>query len=57
VSVPRAAPHAAAGQQFVEFLLGKDGRAILARANVDALEHPHVVGDSAPAALRMAAAP
>jgi molybdate/tungstate transport system substrate-binding protein len=57
VSVPRAAPHPGAGQRFVEFLLGDDGKAILRRANVDALDHPQVVGDSAPAALRAATTP
>lgn len=57
VSVPRAAPHHGAGERFVEFLLGDDGRAILRRANVDALDHPQLVGDSAPASLRKAATP
>jgi molybdate/tungstate transport system substrate-binding protein len=57
VSVPRAAPHPGAGLRFVEFLLGDDGKAILRRAFVDALDHPQLVGDSTPAALRAGAAP
>ena len=57
VSVPRAAPHSGAGQRFVEFLLGDDGKSLLRRANVDALDHPQVIGDSAPAALRAAPIP
>ena len=57
VSVPRAAPHADAGVRFVQFLLGRDGKAILRRAYVDALDKPQMVGDSVPAALRGGAAP
>jgi molybdate/tungstate transport system substrate-binding protein len=57
VSVPRAAPHAAAGVRFVQFLLGRDGKAILRRSFVDALDTPQMVGDSVPAALRAGAAP
>ena len=51
ISVPRHAPHADAGVRFVRFLLGDAGRAILRRANVDALQHPQIVGDSVPSAL------
>ncbi|MEP6731997.1 MAG: extracellular solute-binding protein [bacterium] len=57
VSVPRAAPHAASGVRFVDFLLGTDGRAILQRAYVDALDHAQMIGDSVPSQLRASAAP
>lgn len=57
VSVPRAAPHQGTGLKFVEFLLGDDGKAILRRAYVDALDRPQIVGDSAPSALRTNTAP
>jgi len=57
ISVPRAAPHAGAGLRFVEFLLGDDGKAIMRRAYVDALDRPQLVGDSTPAALRAGATP
>jgi molybdate/tungstate transport system substrate-binding protein len=57
VSVPRAAPHADAGVRFVQFLLGADGKAILRRAHVDALEVPQIIGDSAPASLHTRVAP
>jgi molybdate/tungstate transport system substrate-binding protein len=57
VSVPRAAPHAEAGVRFVQFLLGRDGKAILRGAYVDALDNPQLVGDSAPAGLRGGVAP
>ena len=52
-SVPRQAPHAAVGVRFLEFLLGGEGRAILRRAFVDAIERPMTFGDSAPPSLRM----
>jgi molybdate/tungstate transport system substrate-binding protein len=57
ISVPRAAPHAAAGARFVQFLLGSDGRTILRQGYVDPLEHPQLVGDSVPATLRASIAP
>lgn len=57
VSVPRAAPHPAAGQRFVEFLLGDIGKAILRGAYVDALDRPRIVGDSVPASLRAMGTP
>jgi hypothetical protein len=57
VSVPRAAAHAGAGERFLEFLLGRDGKAILRRAYIDALDHPQIIGDSVPASLRASVAP
>lgn len=55
LSVPRAAPHAAAGARFVQFLLSANGRAILARGYVDALAQPVFTGDSVPVQLRAGA--
>ena len=57
VSVPRRAPHGAAGVHFLQFLLGREGRAILRAAQVDALERPEFFGDSVPPVLRMRTAP
>ena len=57
ISVPRAAPHAAAGARFVALLLSPEGRAMLRRADVDALDRPQLVGDSVPAVVRAAIAP
>lgn len=56
VSVPRQAAHAAAGAQFVALLLAPEGRAMLRRQHVDALEHPQLVGDSVPDVVRASAA-
>ena len=57
VTVPRSAPHGAAAARFVEFLLGVDGRRILRRAKLDALDAPVFVGDSVPDVIRPARAP
>jgi molybdate/tungstate transport system substrate-binding protein len=57
ISIPRAAPHVGAGLRFLEFLLDADGKAILRRGHVDALDRPQLVGDSAPPTLRTLAAP
>ena len=54
IGVPRAAPHPAAGARFVAFLLGAEGRALLAAHAVDVLRQPGFIGDSVPAALRRA---
>jgi molybdate/tungstate transport system substrate-binding protein len=51
-SVPRAAPHAAAGQHFLRWLLSPAGQAVLRAHAVDALRVPELVGDSVPPALR-----
>ena len=51
ISIPRAARHPGAAIRFVRFLLGEEGRALLRRGSVDALETPTVVGDSAPGLL------
>lgn len=52
VTVPRAAPHAAAAERFVAFLLSDEGRRILRRAHFDALDEPVLVGRDVPATLR-----
>jgi molybdate/tungstate transport system substrate-binding protein len=52
VTVPRGAPHAAAAERFVEYLLSEEGRRILRRSRFDALDRPVVVGRDAPASLR-----
>ena len=57
LTVPRAAPHPRAGERFVEFLLGDEGRSMLRRARVDALDRPDFVGDSVPASLRATPVP
>jgi molybdate/tungstate transport system substrate-binding protein len=55
VTVPRAAPHQAAGERFVAYLLSEEGRRILRRGRFDALERPVLVGRDLPASLRAAA--
>ena len=57
VSVPRNAPHGPAGARFVAFLLGADGRRILAAAKLDALDMPVFIGDSIPDVIRSTRAP
>jgi molybdate/tungstate transport system substrate-binding protein len=54
IGVPRDAPHPAAGARFVAFLLGPNGRALLAAHAVDVLRQPEFIGDSVPAGLRSA---
>lgn len=57
VSVPRNALHGPAGARFVAFLLGPDGRRILAAAKLDALDAPVFVGDSIPDVIRSTRTP
>ena len=52
ITVPRAAPHRAVGEAFVQFMLSAEGRAMLRSGNVDALDAPVVAGDSLPRWLR-----
>jgi molybdate/tungstate transport system substrate-binding protein len=40
LSIPRDAPHPGPAQRFVDFLLSPEGRAILRRAHLDALDTP-----------------
>jgi molybdate/tungstate transport system substrate-binding protein len=55
VTVPRGAPHAAAGARFVAYLLSDEGRRILRRTHFDALAEPVIVGNAAPASLGVGA--
>jgi molybdate/tungstate transport system substrate-binding protein len=52
VGVPRVAPHPAASERFVAYLLSPEGRRILRREHFDALEEPSFLGTGVPAALR-----
>ena len=52
VSVPRAAPHPAAAERFLAYLLSPMGQAVLRAHAVDALGTPDLVGDSVPPLLR-----
>jgi molybdate/tungstate transport system substrate-binding protein len=51
-TVPRGAPHAAAAERFVAYLLSPEGRRILRREHFDALDVPTLVGTDVPAVLR-----
>jgi molybdate/tungstate transport system substrate-binding protein len=53
VTVPRGAPHAAAAERFVAYLLSDEGRRILRRTHFDAMARPVVVGEAAPVSLRV----
>jgi molybdate/tungstate transport system substrate-binding protein len=55
LSVPRAAPHAAAAQRLTRFLLSAEGREMMRAAHVDALEQPVFVGADVPNEIRVAA--
>lgn len=55
VSVPRAAPHRALAERFVEFLLSEDGRRVLRAQRLEALDRPVVVGTGAAAGITAAA--
>lgn len=52
LSIPHAAPHAGTAARFTQFLLGAEGRRLLARGNVDVLTQPVFAGDSVPALVR-----
>ena len=51
ISRPVGAPHPEWGGRFIAFLLSVDGRAILRRFNVDALDRPEPVGGRLPAGI------
>lgn len=57
VTIPRAAPHGAAAERFVAFMLGAEGRALLRVMNVDALAAPEIVGEAPGAVRALARAP
>ncbi len=50
VSVPRSAPHGRTGIRFVRFLLGREGREMLRRGNMDTHDGPVFTGDTMPMA-------
>ena len=56
-AVPARAPHHGAGNRFLAFLLGPEGRAILRAHDVDALDRAEIVGQGAPAIVRSATSP
>lgn len=49
LTIPAAAPHAAAARRFLDYLTSPETIAKLRRAHVDMLDHPVVVGTGAPA--------
>ncbi|HEX6966790.1 MAG TPA: tungstate ABC transporter substrate-binding protein WtpA [Gemmatimonadaceae bacterium] len=51
VSIPTHAPHRALAEQFLAWMLSRDGQRVLREAKLDALEHPVLVGTGAPAAI------
>ncbi len=51
ISIPAAAPHRELAERFLRYLLSADGRRVLRREGLDALEKPSVVGTGAPAGL------
>jgi len=55
LSIPKAAPHPAAAERFVAFLLSPDGRRLMHAHNLDALGAPIIIGNGEPAAVRAAA--
>ena len=55
LSVPRRAPHDAAGERLAAFLVSAEGRAMMHAAHVDALDHAVFAGEGVPAAVRDAA--
>lgn len=52
VSIPGGAPHPAAAERFVDYLLSEEGRRILRRTGFDALDMPVLLGRDVPALLR-----
>jgi molybdate/tungstate transport system substrate-binding protein len=54
LSVPRAAPHSAAGERLAAFLLSGEGRRMLRAAHVDALDQVLFVGTDVPNVIRVA---
>lgn len=54
LSIPRGAPHVAAGQRLASFLLSADGRRMMRAARVDALDEAVFVGTDVPDVIRVA---
>ncbi len=57
ITIPRAAPHAAAAGQLLRFLLSPAGRAAMRAEFLDVLEAPMITGAKVPAWLSAVAAP
>jgi molybdate/tungstate transport system substrate-binding protein len=55
LSIPAAAPHAAAAARFVSFLLSPAGRRVLRAAQLDALDRPVPIGRDVPQIVRTTA--
>ena len=53
VSIPTNAPHSKVAEQFVAWLLGEQGRAVLRAEHLDALEAPQITGTGVPSSLRL----
>jgi molybdate/tungstate transport system substrate-binding protein len=53
VSIPTDAPHRKTAEQFVVWLLGERGRAILRSEHLDALDGPQIIGTGVPSSLRL----
>jgi molybdate/tungstate transport system substrate-binding protein len=54
VGIPTGASQPADAARFVAYLLSPEGRRILRRAHLDALDEPVIVGSGVPAAVRNA---
>lgn len=52
LSIPRAAPHRELAERFVGWLFSPDGREVLRRARLDALDDPVVIGENVPPIVR-----
>jgi molybdate/tungstate transport system substrate-binding protein len=48
ISIPARAPHPALAARFLAWMLSADGRRVLRAAELDALDHPVLVGTGAP---------
>lgn len=55
LSIPKDAPHPAAGESLAAFILGPEGRGMLREAHVDMMDHAVFLGAGAPASVRAAA--
>ena len=51
LSIPTRAAHPAVAERFVAWLLSEDGRRVLRRERLDALDRPVIVGDGVPPAV------
>ena len=55
LSVPKKAPHGAAGTRLAAFLLSDEGRRLMRTAHVDAMDHAMFAGTEVPDTLRVVA--